>query len=96
MTFIGDPIFFVLFTGSVVFLYRFNKRPKRFYTMNLIDYDTIQEKNVKLIHLYTRKDTQWVLVDPQYRIDLKEVYLYNPDKDKWYFYKEIDETELNS
>ncbi|MFJ8115978.1 hypothetical protein [Bacillus mycoides] len=94
MTFIADPVFFVLFTGSVVFLYRFNKRPKHFYTMKIVDYNTVQ--NIKLIHLYTRKDTQWVLVEPKYHNDLKEVYIYNPDKDKWYFYKKNNETELNN
>ncbi|MED2601679.1 hypothetical protein P4241_13225 [Bacillus thuringiensis] len=93
-TFIGDPLFFVLFTGSAVFIYRFNKRPKCFYTMSLIDYDTLQKNNKEeLIHLYTRKDNQWILVEPKHRVTLKEVYLYNPDKDKWYFYKKIDETD---
>ena len=94
MTFLGDPVFFVLFTGSVIFLYRFNRRPKNFYSMKIIDYNTVQ--NINLIHLYTRKDTQWVLVEPKYHNDLKEVYIYNPDKDKWYFYKKVNETELNS
>ncbi|MGG1718734.1 hypothetical protein ABDH75_10925 [Bacillus wiedmannii] len=93
-TFIGDPLFYVLFTGSVVCIYRFNKRPKCFYTMSLIDYDTLQKANKEeLIHLYTRKDNQWILVEPKHRVTLKEVYLYNPDKDKWYFYKKIDETD---
>ncbi|WP_242243834.1 hypothetical protein [Bacillus cereus group sp. BfR-BA-01309] len=96
MRLIGDPVFFVLFTGSVVFLFRLNKRPKQFYTMSLIDYATVQKNTKDLIHLYTRKDTQWVLVEPKHHNDLKEVYIYNPDKDKWYFYKKVNETELNS
>lgn len=93
-TFIGVPLLLVLFTGSVIFIYRFNKRPKCFYTMSLIDYDTLQKANKEeLIHLYTRKDNQWILVEPQHRITLQEVYVYNPEKDKWYFYKKIDEAD---
>ncbi|PFC88524.1 hypothetical protein CN272_11145 [Bacillus anthracis] len=92
-TFIGDPLLLVLIGGLVVFIYNFNKRPKRFYTMSLIDYEKITENSTELIHLYTRKDNQWILVEPKHRITLKEVYLYNPDKDKWYFYKKIDEAD---
>ncbi len=91
VTFIGDPLLLVLIGGLVVFIYYFNKRPKRFYTMSLIDYEQIKQNSTELIHLYTRKDNQWILVEPQHRITLQEVYLYNPDKDKWYFYKKIDE-----
>ncbi|HHB2166579.1 MULTISPECIES: hypothetical protein [Bacillus] len=85
---IGEPALYAVLSASILFLYNLNKQPKAFYTMTPIDYTKIQD--LTLIHLYTRKDNQWVLVEPDYTVTLNEAYLYNPDKDQWRLYKKID------
>ncbi|WP_088099476.1 hypothetical protein [Bacillus mycoides] len=86
---IGEPALYAVLSASILFLYNLNKQPKTFYTMTPIDYTKIQD--LTLIHLYTRKDNQWVLVEPDYTVNLNEAYLYNPDKDQWRLYKKIDQ-----
>lgn len=84
---IGEPALYAFLSASILFLYKFNKQPSTFYTMTPIDYAKIQD--LTLIHLYTRKDNQWILVEPDYTVTLNEAYLYNPDKDQWRLYKKI-------
>lgn len=84
---IGEPALYAVLSASILFLYNLNKQQKSFYTMTPIDYTKIQD--LTLIHLYTRKDNQWVLVEPDYTVTLNEAYLYNPDKDQWRLYKKL-------
>lgn len=86
-----SPLILVIFIFGILYLHNLNQGAlkKYFYAMQIKSYDEL--KDLKLIHLYTRKTNEWIFVQENDFHEKKVLYLYEKDKEKWY---EFTKTEI--
>ncbi|HDR4614589.1 TPA: hypothetical protein QCQ90_002148 [Bacillus cereus] len=84
------PFIAIIFLIVILYLHLINQGgiKKYHYLMEILTYDKI--KHLKLVHLYTKSENEWILVEEDDVHTQKTVYIFKKDSEKCYKYTKVE------